>query len=71
MTDTNKPPFDALGNTLVIGLCRTGKTRLPLLHTQVEPVFDWKSMQGAHQGLVLAQPREGMVSENDRSGGLE
>lgn len=71
MTDTNKTSFDALGHTLVISSCRTGKTRLPLLHTRVGPVFDWMPTQGAHQGLVLAPTRVGMSSENDRSGGPE
>jgi hypothetical protein len=34
MTDTDKPPFDALGHNLVIGSCRTGKTHIPWAPTR-------------------------------------
>jgi hypothetical protein len=71
MTDTDKPPFDALGHTLVIGSCRTGKTRIPLLHTGIGLPFKWQPTQGTYHSLVRVPSGEGMSFAVDRSGGLE
>jgi hypothetical protein len=71
MTDTDKLPFDALGHTLVIGSCRTGKTRIPLLHTGIGLPFKWQPTQGAYHSLLWAPSRVGMSCVDDRSGGFE
>ena len=68
MTDSDRPPFGDLGHTLVIGSCRTGKTRIPFLRREGVP-FELIPTPGAHHHLVWAPAGEGMSFTDDRSGG--